>query len=283
MLPIPLTRREQEVAELLLQGKSNKQIAALLGISESTVEFHIKNIYAKLGVSSRPEAILKLGKSTGVFGGDLGETTVAAGAENGHNGGVGSPEPAGLHEPEPSRNTWKASLVFWKVGVFLLAAIALLVVATFALRKPAAWDGYERECEFPDEVTVGRMVERANASAARAHGEFGTAGAPLWSAVPGSVRYTNIRTPHLQQLVLLLRYSKDSPATEPLEIFLDGEALPRARIYLLDLGDWGKFAWTVPIDLGEVSRGTHSITFSTQGQPDGVAELDQMILTDPLP
>ena len=97
------------------------------------------------------------------------------------------------------------------------------------------------------------------------------------------MRYTNIRTPHLQQLVLLLRYSKDSPATEPLEIFLDGEALPRARIYLLDLGDWNKFAWTVPIDLGEVSRGTHSITFSTQGQPDGVAELDQMILTDQLP
>ena len=117
----------------------------------------------------------------------------------------------------------------------------------------------------------------------RRTGSSGQQGAPLWSAAPGFVRYTNIRTPHLQQLVLLLRYSKDSPATEPLEIFLDGEALPRARIYLLDLGDWGKFAWTVPIDLGEVSRGTHTIKFSTQGQPEGVAELDQMILTDPLP
>ena len=127
------------------------------------------------------------------------------------------------------------------------------------------------------------MVERANASAAQAHGEFGTQGAPLGSAAPGFVRYTNIRTPHLQQLLLLLRYSKDSPATEPLEIFLDGEPLPRARIFLLDLGDWNQFAWTVPIDLGEVSRGTHSIKFSTQGQPEGVAELDQMILTDRLP
>jgi DNA-binding CsgD family transcriptional regulator len=280
MLAIPLTRREQEVAELLLQGKSNKQIAALLGISESTVEFHIKNIYAKLGVSSRPEAILKLGKSTGVFGVGLGETTVASAAENGHNGGVSSPAPGGLDEPEPGK---RASLSPWKGSLVLLAVIALAVVAAFALRKPAVWDGYERECEFPDEATVGRMVERTNASAARAHGEFGTQGAPLWSAVPGFVRYTNIRTPHLQQLVLLLRYSKDSPATAPLEIFLDGEALPRARIYLLDLGDWGKFAWTVPIDLGEVSRGTHSITFSTQGQPEGVAELDQMILTDQLP
>jgi DNA-binding NarL/FixJ family response regulator len=36
----PLSRREWEVAELLLQGKSNKLIALSLGISERTVEFH---------------------------------------------------------------------------------------------------------------------------------------------------------------------------------------------------------------------------------------------------
>ncbi len=57
--------RERDVVRLLLQGKSNKQIALALAISERTVEFHLKNIYAKLGVRSRTEAILKLGKSTG--------------------------------------------------------------------------------------------------------------------------------------------------------------------------------------------------------------------------
>ena len=61
-----LTKRENEVAGLLLQGKSNKQIALLLHISESTVEFHLKNVYAKLEVHSRTEVILNLGKSTGV-------------------------------------------------------------------------------------------------------------------------------------------------------------------------------------------------------------------------
>ena len=36
-----LSRREQDVVELLLQGKSNKQMASTLGISEHTVEFHL--------------------------------------------------------------------------------------------------------------------------------------------------------------------------------------------------------------------------------------------------
>ena len=43
-----LSRREKEVVTLLLQGKSNKQIALSLDVSERTIEFHLKNIYANL-------------------------------------------------------------------------------------------------------------------------------------------------------------------------------------------------------------------------------------------
>ena len=46
-----LSEREKEVVKLLLQGKSNKLIALSLGISASTVEFHLKNVYAKFQVS----------------------------------------------------------------------------------------------------------------------------------------------------------------------------------------------------------------------------------------
>lgn len=60
-----LSKREWEVAKLLLQGKSNKLIASSLGISDRTVEFHLKNIYIKYQVSSRIELILKLGNATG--------------------------------------------------------------------------------------------------------------------------------------------------------------------------------------------------------------------------
>ena len=58
------TEREREVIDLLLQGKSNKQIALQLDISKSTVEFHLKNVYFKLGVNSRTEAILHLSKNS---------------------------------------------------------------------------------------------------------------------------------------------------------------------------------------------------------------------------
>lgn len=62
-----LSNREWEVVSLLLQGKSNKLIASSLGISNRTVEFHLKNVYAKFQVSTRIELILKLGHATGGF------------------------------------------------------------------------------------------------------------------------------------------------------------------------------------------------------------------------
>ncbi len=59
-----LSSRENEVVNLLLLGRSNKQIALSLGVSERTVEFHLKNIYIKMRVGSRVELILKLVEST---------------------------------------------------------------------------------------------------------------------------------------------------------------------------------------------------------------------------
>ncbi|MCX5208356.1 LuxR C-terminal-related transcriptional regulator [Kitasatospora sp. NBC_00240] len=49
----PLTAREQQVAELVSQGMSNKQIAADLVLSPRTVEGHVEHILAKLGLTSR--------------------------------------------------------------------------------------------------------------------------------------------------------------------------------------------------------------------------------------
>ncbi len=55
--PEKLSHREQEVLALITHGLSNKRIAATLGISAGTVERHACNIYGKLGVRSRAEAI----------------------------------------------------------------------------------------------------------------------------------------------------------------------------------------------------------------------------------
>ncbi|MBI4789676.1 MAG: response regulator transcription factor [Chloroflexi bacterium] len=50
-----LTEREKEVAQLALEGKSNKAIAKKLNISVGTVENHMTNIHRKLGIESRKE------------------------------------------------------------------------------------------------------------------------------------------------------------------------------------------------------------------------------------
>jgi signal transduction histidine kinase/DNA-binding CsgD family transcriptional regulator len=52
----PLTPREREVLAGAAAGLTNKQIAARLGISDRTVQFHLGNVLSKLGVASRTEA-----------------------------------------------------------------------------------------------------------------------------------------------------------------------------------------------------------------------------------
>ena len=50
-----LTRREQEVSILVAQGLSNPQMAAQLGLSDRTIDAHLRNIMGKLGVTSRAQ------------------------------------------------------------------------------------------------------------------------------------------------------------------------------------------------------------------------------------
>lgn len=54
-----LTPRERETIDLLAKGKLYKEIADVLGISTETVRYHLQNIYKKLHVRTRTEAVLK--------------------------------------------------------------------------------------------------------------------------------------------------------------------------------------------------------------------------------
>jgi DNA-binding NarL/FixJ family response regulator len=53
----PLTAREIQVLERLVEGLSNKTIAGRLGISDQTVKFHVAAICGKLGAANRTDAV----------------------------------------------------------------------------------------------------------------------------------------------------------------------------------------------------------------------------------
>lgn len=53
--PKPLTAREREILELMVQGQSNKEIAQLLRIEVPTVKTHVHHIFGKLELSRRAE------------------------------------------------------------------------------------------------------------------------------------------------------------------------------------------------------------------------------------
>lgn len=67
--PLPqahMTPRQRDVLDLLCQGKANKEIAAILGMSDHTVRAHLKLVFLSLGVHTRTEAILAARK-LGIF------------------------------------------------------------------------------------------------------------------------------------------------------------------------------------------------------------------------
>jgi ATP/maltotriose-dependent transcriptional regulator MalT len=59
MTSLGISSREFEVLELLAAGRSNKEISARLSVSPNTVKTHVANLYGKLEVKRRTEAILR--------------------------------------------------------------------------------------------------------------------------------------------------------------------------------------------------------------------------------
>jgi len=61
-LPGSLTRRQIDVLVLLQKGKTNRDIAKALSLSECTIKIHVANIFKALDVTNRTEAVIKAGR-----------------------------------------------------------------------------------------------------------------------------------------------------------------------------------------------------------------------------
>lgn len=96
-----LSKREKEVVNMLLEGNSNKLIALAMGISDRTVEFHLRNIYTKYNVSSRLELVLQLENQPG--------------KENSKNPGISTVDDPEENSENGNRlNTWKDWAIYFK-------------------------------------------------------------------------------------------------------------------------------------------------------------------------
>jgi len=261
------TPSEQKVIEQLLQGKSNKQIAMTLSVTESTIEFHLNNIYTKLNVSSRTEAILQLGKSTVPTDSESPRESIVVGSKK------------TLYKEEATTSNRKRFI--W-ISILLLFSVFIIGILIFNNQKGVHWT-YEREAEFPDEFTTGQDIDRSNASGTKVHGHFGSINDAPWTAQPGFVKYYSIEIPKSSELYLQITYSKYSRTSVPILIFIDNEAQPRKSIYPSNQDNWNTFARTAWIPLGKIKKGIHAIRFETNGQDFGVADLDKFILTTQSP
>jgi DNA-binding CsgD family transcriptional regulator len=147
-LPESLSVREKEVVVLLMQGKSNKEIAQVLGVAIRTVEFHVSHIYAKLGVASRGEAIIKLNAPPALAAQILSPGTsqpletpdlrIPAGANQGQSAAGFRPSTVEKRrDPSENGDSFDRSLrrismrrILFFIGLLLVACVGLAVLGT---------------------------------------------------------------------------------------------------------------------------------------------------------
>ena len=132
----PLSKREQEILTLVARGLTNQEIARELVISHNTVKVHLRNIFAKLEVVSRTEAIVKAAQAGWIDVAGIEEQTDEAAV------------PALLPSALPSLARWQRVYFFLAAALVLLALVTVALLALFwYLVNRTALGRAQRACE----------------------------------------------------------------------------------------------------------------------------------------
>ncbi|MCA9918566.1 MAG: hypothetical protein KC445_11475 [Anaerolineales bacterium] len=135
-----LSDREREVLQCVVDGSGNKEIANILSISQNTVKVHLRNIYTKLGVSSRTEATtVALQQGVATLAGVTKQADEAA-ADSAE--ALAAVEPAeATPVPDFSHIAPKARPQFFPSRIGLISLLLVLLVAVIMLVLQAFGEG----------------------------------------------------------------------------------------------------------------------------------------------
>jgi DNA-binding CsgD family transcriptional regulator len=142
---VPLTRREREILGLLAEGMSGAQIATKLVLSPETVRTHVRNAMAKLGASTRSQAVALALRSH----------EIAGDAEAAASSAPAGPTPSATAGVDPTEAL--STMVEGLVGLYDLdgGAVYLTEEDGFALRRVARTEPEGDSLALPEAISLG--------------------------------------------------------------------------------------------------------------------------------
>ena len=217
-----LSERELEILKLVATGASNKEIAQQLYISANTVKVHLRNIFAKIEVTTRTEAAMVAVQSG----------LVPAAPEQELAADVQSDDE--MEAPEPEAPPWRAYAWWGVVGVVVILALA--AVLYLATRQPAGQVSASPaapQVEARWQVRADMLTERSGLALAAYEEQLYAIGGEANGQVSAAVEKFN---PNLNQWQALS--DKTTPVADAAAVVIGGKVyVPGGRLASGEMSD----------------------------------------------
>ncbi len=210
-----LSERELEILELVATGASNKEIAQQLYISANTVKVHLRNIFAKIEVTTRTEAAMYAVQS-GLVPATPEQDSVAQGAPD-----------AGQEDTQPEASTWRVYAWWGVVAVVVILALAgVLYLATRRPPEAVSASPAAPQVEARWQIKAQMLTPRSGLALAAYEEQLYAIGGEAGGQVSGSVEVFN---PNLNEWQALS--DKPTPVADVAAVVIGGKVyVPGGRL-----------------------------------------------------